>query len=150
MLELYDADILSDGSDLLVNTVNCVGVMGKGVALQFKKAFPENYRLYRAACDAGELRPGEIFVTVPGGFFGPREIANASTKDHWRDQTKLEWVVSCATKIRRHCEERGFSSVGMPPLGCTNGRMTWTTVGPILRDIFSGSDIRLSVFHQRA
>jgi hypothetical protein len=87
MIELTQGDILKANAEALVNTVNCVGVMGRGVALQFKKAYPENFKAYKAACDAKAVRPGKMFVFDLNQLYSPRLIINFPTKRHWRYRT---------------------------------------------------------------
>ncbi|RYF37826.1 MAG: Appr-1-p processing protein, partial [Cytophagaceae bacterium] len=89
MIEYQRGDILEARVDALVNTVNCVGVMGRGIALQFRKAFPENFRIYEAACARKEVRPGEMLVVSTGELTSPRFIINFPTKRHWRGKSSL-------------------------------------------------------------
>lgn len=90
MLEFKQGNLLEEDTEALVNAVNCVGVMGKGIALQFKQAFPENFRQYKKACDAKEVQPGQIFTVATGKLFNPKYIINFPTKRHWRDKSKIE------------------------------------------------------------
>src|SRR5438477_7033486 len=94
MITFTEGNLLDAKAEVLVNTVNTVGVMGKGIALMFKEHFPENYEAYNAACKAGEVRVGKMFVTAGVELDGPRWIINFPTKKHWRQPTKLEWVES--------------------------------------------------------
>jgi len=101
---LLDAEV-----EALVNTVNTVGVMGKGIALMFKEAFPENFKLYKQACDRGDIRIGHVFATERRDVMGgPRWIINFPTKQHWRSPSKLEWIEEGLADLRRlsirlHC-----------------------------------------------
>jgi O-acetyl-ADP-ribose deacetylase (regulator of RNase III) len=90
MIELKCGDILKDESEALVNTVNCVGVMGRGIALQFKKAYPENFKAYATACQGGEVQPGRMFVFEIGQLTAPRYVINFPTKRHWRGKSRIE------------------------------------------------------------
>ena len=90
MIEFKKGDIFAEDAEALVNTVNCVGVMGRGVALQFKKAFPENFDAYARACDRKEVRPGRMFVFETGELANPRYIINFPTKRHWRRKSRIE------------------------------------------------------------
>ena len=90
MITYKTGDILTEAADALVNTVNCVGVMGRGVALQFKRAFPENFKAYAAQCKRDEMRPGRVFVFETGAMVPPRYIINFPTKRHWRGKSRLE------------------------------------------------------------
>ena len=90
MLTLTHGDLLKAGTEAIVNTVNCVGVMGKGIALQFKQAFPANYEAYRKACEAKQVRLGEMFVFDTGSMINPRYIINFPTKGHWKAKSKID------------------------------------------------------------
>jgi O-acetyl-ADP-ribose deacetylase (regulator of RNase III) len=90
MIEPVHGDILKADAEALVNTVNCVGVMGRGIALQFRKAFPENYKVYRAVCDRNELRPGSMLVHDRRQLVNPRYIINFPTKRHWKTKSRIE------------------------------------------------------------
>ncbi|HEY0553592.1 MAG TPA: macro domain-containing protein [Thermoanaerobaculia bacterium] len=134
---LLDADV-----EALVNTVNTVGIMGKGIALMFKEAFPENFRLYAAACKQGEVQIGRMFVTerppLAGSSRGPRWIINFPTKRHWRDRTRLEWVEAGLADLARVLQENAIRSVALPPLGCGNGGLEWSTVRPVIEQALAG------------
>jgi O-acetyl-ADP-ribose deacetylase (regulator of RNase III) len=121
---LIDADV-----EALVNTVNEVGVMGKGIALMFKEEFPENARLYEAACKAGEVKVGRMFVTRnPAELVGPRWIINFPTKKHWRHPSRLAWIRDGMRDLIRVIEEHDIRSIALPPLGCGNGGLEWSQV----------------------
>ncbi len=124
---LLDADV-----DALVNTVNTVGVMGKGIALMFKERFPENYKTYAAACKRGEVETGRMFVTASVELSGPRWIINFPTKEHWRGQTQLAWIEEGLANLRRVIEEKQIRSIAIPPLGCGNGGLDWDVVKPLI------------------
>jgi O-acetyl-ADP-ribose deacetylase (regulator of RNase III) len=120
---LFDAQV-----DAVVNTVNTVGVMGKGIALMFKEKFPENYQAYAAACKRKEVQIGTMFVTRSRELSGPRWIINFPTKKHWRQPSKLEWIEEGLTDLRRVIAEKGIRSVAIPPLGSGNGGLEWSDV----------------------
>jgi O-acetyl-ADP-ribose deacetylase (regulator of RNase III) len=126
---LLDADV-----EAVVNTVNTVGVMGKGIALMFKEAFPKNFKAYEAACERGEVRIGRVFVTETGDMIGPKWIINFPTKKHWRQRTKMEWITEGLKDLRRVIEERKIRSIAVPPLGCGNGGLDWNDVQPAIED----------------
>lgn len=140
MIRFTKGNILEADVEALVNTVNTVGVMGKGVALMFKEAFPENFRLYAAACERGEVVVGSVFVTeVPNRLTGgPRWILNFPTKRHWRGKTRIEWVEDGLQDLRRVIEERGIRSVAIPPLGCGQGGLRWQDVRPLIEAELAG------------
>jgi O-acetyl-ADP-ribose deacetylase (regulator of RNase III) len=130
MIRRGTGNLLHSDADALVNTVNCVGVMGKGIALQFKKAWPEMFKAYKAAADAGEVRPGHIHVWPTGQLRGPRFILNFPTKRHWRSKSRLEDVDAGLDALARLVEELGIRSVAVPPLGAGNGGLDWQVVRP--------------------
>ncbi len=121
-------DILDADVEALVNTVNTVGVMGKGVALQFKRAYPENFREYKQACDRGELKPGDVFVWQRGSLDNPRYILNVATKKHWRSPSKIEYVGRGLRRLRTIVQELGIRSIALPPLGAGSGGLPWPEV----------------------
>ncbi len=129
-IEQRSGDLLSDDSEALVNTVNTVGVMGKGVALQFKKAFPDNYRAYQRACRHNEVRPGKMFVFETGQMVGPRLLINFPTKEHWRGRSRMEYIDAGLADLVRVLRRHGIRSVAIPPLGCGNGGLRWDEVRP--------------------
>lgn len=127
---LLDADV-----EAIVNAVNTHGVMGRGIALMFKERYPANYKAYAAACKAGEVRVGQMFVTNVdelGG--GPRWVINFPTKEHWRPPTKIEWVRDGLAALRELILEKGIRSVAVPPLGCGNGGLDWRAVRPLIEE----------------
>jgi len=107
--------------------------MGKGIALQFKQAFPRNYDAYRRACEAGEVHLGEMFVFDTGSMISPRWIINFPTKGHWKAKSRLEDIVSGLEDLKRVIIERGICSIAVPPLGCGNGGLEWRDVEPVIR-----------------
>src|SRR6266446_7454415 len=116
MIRFTKGDLLESGADAVVNTVNTVGVMGKGIALMFKEAFPANYREYVAACKRGEVITGRMFVTERPGILGaPRWIINFPTKQNWRGKTRIEWIESGLEDLRRVLSEKKICSVAVPP-----------------------------------
>ncbi|HTQ59622.1 MAG TPA: macro domain-containing protein [Candidatus Solibacter sp.] len=130
MIELKRGDILDAKADALVNTVNCVGVMGRGVALQFRKAFPRNFKFYEAACEREEVRPGKMLVFETGLLTEPRFIINFPTKRHWKGKSRIEDIDSGLRALVQEVKKRGIRSVAVPPLGCGLGGLNWKTVRP--------------------
>lgn len=126
---LLDADV-----EAVVNTVNTVGVMGKGIALLFKDAFPRNFKEYAAACKRGEVEVGRMFVTATGELIGPKWVINFPTKKHWRQRTKIEWITEGLGNLRKVLEEESIGSIAIPPLGCGNGGLDWRDVRPVIED----------------
>lgn len=130
MIRYMQGDILQAEAEALVNTVNCVGVMGQGIALQFKKAFPDNYKAYREACRRGEVRPGRMFVYKTTGLAQPRYIINFPTKRHWRGRSRLEDIEAGLAALVDEIRSRNIRSVALPPLGCGLGGLNWNQVRP--------------------
>ncbi|MCP5207051.1 MAG: macro domain-containing protein [Hahellaceae bacterium] len=128
MMNFTHGDILKADAEAIVNTVNCVGVMGRGIALQFKKAWPENFKVYKKACDAGEVRPGEMFVFDTGQLTNPRYIVNFPTKRHWRGASRMEDVESGLQALAKWITESGVQSIAIPPLGAGLGGLDWLAV----------------------
>lgn len=122
---LLDADV-----EALVNTVNTVGVMGKGIALMFKERFPNNMAAYAKACKAGKVQTGRMFVTEAGELMGPRWIVNFPTKQHWRAKSQLQWIIDGLADLRRFIEQNQVRSIAIPPLGAGNGGLDWASVKP--------------------
>jgi len=134
MMRFTKGNLLESRVDAVVNTVNTVGIMGKGIALMFKERFPENFKAYEAACKAGEVEVGKMFVTPGVELDGPRWIINFPTKKDWRHPTKLEWVRSGLAALKDVIREKHIKSVALPPLGCGNGGLDWEVVRPIIED----------------
>ena len=133
MIRYVEGDIVESQADALVNTVNCVGVMGRGIALQFKEAFPGNFKAYAAACKRGEVRPGRMFVYETGELTGPRYIINFPTKVHWRGKSRIEYIESGLEALVAEVRERDdIRSIAIPPLGTGLGGLAWTEVRPLI------------------
>lgn len=128
MIRYTTGNILEAQAEALVNTVNCVGIMGRGIALQFKDLFPENFKAYAAACARGAVEPGRMFVFDTGELTLPRYIINFPTKRHWRQPSRIEWVRTGLRDLVQVIRERGIRSVAIPPLGCGNGGLEWAEV----------------------
>jgi O-acetyl-ADP-ribose deacetylase (regulator of RNase III) len=147
MIEYVDGDLLQADADALVNTVNTVGVMGKGVALQFKQAAPSNYKAYRAACKRGEVVLGKMFVFDAGQLTRPRYIVNFPTKAHWKARSRLADVEAGLADLRRVVQDLGISSIAVPPLGCGNGGLDWRDVKPLIAEALGDVDgVRVLVY----
>lgn len=127
----------------IVNTVNCVGVMGKGIALEFKRRYPEMYDEYVDKCKAGEVKVGKpyIYNNADG-----TKILNFPTKDHWRSPSRLSYVIDGLDWVIDHYEEYGIKSVAFPPLGCGNGGLTWKIVGPVMYNKLCDLPIDIEIY----
>jgi O-acetyl-ADP-ribose deacetylase (regulator of RNase III) len=128
MIEFKHGDLLADDAEALVNTVNCVGVMGRGVALQFKNAFPANFDAYVAACRRGEVQPGRMFVFETGQLMNPRFIINFPTKRDWRGKSRLEDIEKGLVALVEEIRARDIRSIAIPPLGAGLGGLDWGQV----------------------
>ena len=128
MIEYKTGDLLAEEAEALVNSVNCVGVMGRGVALQFKEAFPGNYDAYVAHCKRNEMQPGHVFVYETGATVFPRYIINFPTKRHWRGKSRLEDIESGLASLTKEIRSYGISSIAIPPLGSGLGGLHWPEV----------------------
>jgi len=137
MLKFQQGNLLEAKAEALVNTVNCVGVMGKGIALQFKQAFPENFKQYKKACDADEVKPGQMFIVATGNLFNPRYIINFPTKRHWKGKSKLEDIQTGLGALVAEVQRLGIQSIAIPPLGCGNGGLDWAVVKPLIENAFT-------------
>ena len=138
MVRLAKGNLLRAETEALVNTVNCVGHMGKGVALQFKKAFPDNFAYYQKACRAGDVQPGRMLVFETGAMLGLKYIINFPTKQHWRGKSKYEYIESGLEALVAEVKRRGIHSIALPPLGCGLGRLDWDRVRPMIEEAFAG------------
>lgn len=116
MIDYRTGDILKDESEALDNTVNCVGVMGRGIALQFKDAFPENFKEYADACKRGDVKPGTMLVYETGKLTGPRYIINFPTKRHWRGKSRMQDIESGLKGLLEVLRAKQIRSVAIPPL----------------------------------
>jgi O-acetyl-ADP-ribose deacetylase (regulator of RNase III) len=136
MIYKAEGDLLGTYAEALVNTVNTVGVMGKGIALQFKQAFPDNYKAYEAACKRGEVEPGKMFV-FHRSTSNPRIIINFPTKKHWRGKSKIGDIESGLRALIAVVKKEHIRSIALPPLGCGNGGLNWGDVRPRIERAFS-------------
>ncbi len=130
MIKYVTGNLLEADVEALVNSVNTVGVMGKGVALQFRQAFPENYDAYRRACSLKQLEPGKMFVFRTGQLTNPRYIINFPTKRHWKGKSRMADIESGLPDLVRVVRELGIRSLALPPLGCGSGGLEWSEVRP--------------------
>ncbi|PTQ77407.1 O-acetyl-ADP-ribose deacetylase (regulator of RNase III) [Nitrosomonas oligotropha] len=121
-------DIFKEDADAIVNTVNCVGVMGRGIALQFKKRFPENFKVYEVACKQKEVVPGKMFIHKTGSLIGPKYVINFPTKRHWRGASRMEDIEAGLEDLAKVITEFNIKSIAIPPLGCGLGGLDWTEV----------------------
>ncbi len=136
MFEYKQGNILKDKSEAIINTVNCVGVMGRGIALQFKQIYPDNFKIYKKACDKGEIQIGKMFVFPLDSLFSPKYIINFPTKKHWKEKSKLEYINSGLTDLKNTIRKYNIKSIAIPPLGCGLGGLNWKEVKYLINNIF--------------
>lgn len=147
MIDYKHGDILTEDAEALVNTVNCVGIMGRGIALQFKNAFPENFKAYAAACQREDVQPGRMFVYETGQLTNPRYIINFPTKRHWRGKSRMEDIDSGLKALAQEIRDRNIRSIAIPPLGSGLGGLDWAQVRPRMEEALRGfDDLRIIIF----
>lgn len=146
MIEFVKGNILNSNSEVIINTVNTVGVMGKGIALQFKKAYPDNFTQYKNACENGELKIGKLNIFETGKI-SPKYIINFPTKYHWRNPSKLSYIEDGLDELVRIVKEKDFKSIAIPPLGSGNGKLEWCIVKSlILNKLSTLSNIDIKIY----
>lgn len=147
MIESATGNLLTSDVEALVNSVNCEGFMGKGLALQFKQAFPENFRAYQNACRRGEVQPGRMFVHETGRRVNPRWIVNFPTKRTWRGNSRMEDIETGLGDLVGLVRTKHISSIAIPPLGCGLGGLRWERVRPAIEKAFAPlEDVRVLLF----
>ena len=147
MIKFKTGDILTEDAEALVNTVNCVGFMGRGIALQFKKAYPENFKSYSAACNREEIQPGRMFVFDTGQLTNPHYIINFPTKRHWRGKSRMEDIDTGLVALAEEIRSYNIQSIAIPPLGSGLGGLDWFEVRPRIEKILKQfSDLTAIVY----
>lgn len=147
MIEPARGDILKAEAEALVNTVNCVGFMGRGIAAQFKRVFPDNFDRYRSACERGEVVPGRMLVVPTHELSGPRFIINFPTKRHWRAKSRIDDIDAGLRALVEDIRRLEIRSIAVPPLGCGLGGLDWSEVRPrIVRALEVLPDVRVLLF----
>ncbi len=136
MIEITKGSLLRADAEAIVNTVNCIGHMGKGIALQFKQAFPDNFKAYAKICRAQELHPGQMFVFRTGMLGNPKFVINFPTKRHWRGNALIEDIRAGLSALVEDVRQLGIESVAVPPLGCGLGGLDWSEVRPMIEEAF--------------
>lgn len=151
MIEFKTGDVLAEDAEALVNTVNCVGLMGRGIALQFKKVWPENFKAYAAACRRHEVQPGRMFVFETGRLTNPRFIINFPTKRHWRGRSRMEDIEAGLAALVEEIRRRGIHSIAVPPLGAGLGGLDWAQVRQRIERVLGDlQDAQVVVFEPTA
>lgn len=142
-------DLLKADADALVNAVNTVGVMGKGIALQFRETYPECFKSYKIACQTGELTAGKMHVFATGNVTNPRYIINFPTKRHWRDKSRLEDIKSGLKALTQTIKDHKINSIAIPPLGCGNGGLDWQEVRILVEAFAEISAVKILLYIQQ-
>ena len=140
MVRFETGDIFAEDAEALVNPVNCSGFMGRGIALRFKKAFPDNFAAYEGACKRGEVEPGRMFVFETNELTNPRWIVNFPTKRHWRARSRMEDVEKGLEALAGEMRERDIRSIAIPALACGLGGLAWDEVRPRIEAALAGFD----------
>ncbi|MDD4454626.1 MAG: macro domain-containing protein [Candidatus Methanomethylophilaceae archaeon] len=148
---IQGGDIFDSHADALVNPVNCKGVMGKGIALEFKKRFPEYFRIYRETCIQEKLRPGillYVHLDVQPPLFENQQpaVVMFPTKDDWRKRSQLNWIEDGLQFLKNHYKQWNIKSIALPQLGCGLGGLDWENVEPLIEKYFEGEDLEVEVY----
>lgn len=146
MIRFTKGNIFTSDTEAIVNPVNCVGVMGKGLALELKKRFPDNFEEYKKACEAKLLSPGKMLTYEASKDTSPRYVINFPTKDHWRQASKLVYVESGLISLRDEIKRLGIKSIALPALGCGLGGLDWELVKPAIEIILDDVECEVIVF----
>tara|TARA_R110002051_G_scaffold140454_6_gene213418 strand:+ start:44460 stop:45518 length:1059 start_codon:yes stop_codon:yes gene_type:complete len=150
MIEYKTGDILREDADAIINTVNCVGVMGRGIALQFKKAFPDNFKAYATACKNHQVEPGRMFVFETGQLTAPRYIVNFPTKRHWRGASRMEDIDAGLKALVETIQQYQITSIAVPPLGSGLGGLDWAEVKPRIESALKPlNDVHVIVYEPK-
>jgi O-acetyl-ADP-ribose deacetylase (regulator of RNase III) len=150
MTTFTTGDIFAADTEALVNTVNCVGVMGAGLALQFKRSFPANFKAYEDACRRREVRPGRMFVFETGALVNPKYIVNFPTKRHWRDKSRMQDIEAGLVALVDEIKRANIRSVAIPPLGCGLGGLDWMQVRARIEEALCGlPDLRAVIYNPK-
>jgi O-acetyl-ADP-ribose deacetylase (regulator of RNase III) len=137
MIEVTRGDLLNADAEALVNAANCVGVMGRGIAAQFKRAYPKNFSAYQQAYKRHDVQPGRMLIVETGQLANPRWVINFPTKRHWRDNSRIEDIDAGLVALVADVHRLGIKSVAVPPLGCGLGGLDWAAVRPRIEQVFA-------------
>lgn len=146
MIKFNKGNLLSSDAKALVNTVNTVGVMGKGIALQFKNRYPHNYTVYKEACKKGTFTVGQVLVVEDGDLMNRKLIVNFPTKAHWKGNSTYEYVRSGLKALREAIVSYNIDSIAIPPLGCGNGGLDWSIVKPMIVQELNDLDVDIRIY----
>ena len=150
MIHYTKGNILESPATALVNTVNLVGIMGKGIALQFKNQFPDNDKLYQKACKTGDIAIGKLFVTKQSTIFGDKIIINFPTKNDWRKPSEYSYIQAGLDDLIKVIEQYQITSIAIPPLGAGNGGLNWVRVRSMIEQALSNLNVDITVYEPNA
>ena len=143
MIHFVNGNIFESKATALVNAVNTVGVMGKGIALEFKNRYPENCKIYKTTCDNGELKTGTVLAVKESDG---KMIINFPTKAHWKDASKYEYIKDGLKAMKHKMEEQDLKSIAMPALGCGLGGLKWKIVKGLIENELSSTNADIYVY----
>ena len=146
MIIFKEGNLLQSQADVLVNTVNTVGVMGKGIALQFKIKFPQNFKVYVQAIEKGHVKVGQVLIVEVNASGPVKYIVNFPTKQHWRSPSQLSWIKSGLDDLKGKLSHLPVKSIALPPLGCGNGGLDWAIVKPLMIDSLKDLDMEVMIY----
>ena len=146
MITFTNGNMFACEADILVNTVNCIGKMGKGLAEEFKYRYPKMHKDYVKACDDNRVRIGVPHVWTSNDLFAPVTIINFPTKKHWANDSKYEYILEGLDWLRNYLLQHPDKSIAIPPLGCGNGNLDWNIVGGLIANVLSGLDNKITIF----
>ena len=142
MIRYLDGDIFTSPAQTIVNTVNTVGVMGKGIALEFKKRYPSMFESYKSACEKNRLKTGSLMLFYEADHW----VLNFPTKEHWRSPSRLEYIEQGLIKFTNIYVEYGITSIAFPKLGCGNGDLSWDDVKPLMEKYLKDLPIDIYIY----
>ena len=142
-MKILIGNLFDSSQKTLVNTINCVGIMGKGIALEFKNKYPQMFKEYVELCREGEVKPGKPYYY--SDLLGA-SVLNFPTKDDWRSPSKLSYIIEGLNWFRQNYANLGITSIAFPPLGCGNGGLTWNVVGPVMYSLLSDLPINIEIY----
>ncbi len=146
MITFLQGNLFDTNAQVITNTINCVGVMGKGVALEFKRRYPEMFNDYKKRCSTESIQPGELYLWEDESV----QILNFSTKKHWKGSSKLEYIETGLRYLAANYAELGIHSIAMPPLGCGNGGLDWNIVKQMMIDLLGQiTDLEVYVYQPK-
>lgn len=151
IFRVANGDIFKAPCEALVNPVNCVGISGKGLAKEFKKRFPDAFIEYARACKAGDIKIGAVFATpankpAPSEKLKPPFVVHFPTKQHWRDDSFKAYITEGLVALRLHIMEARYRTIAIPALGCGNGGLEWSWVGPTIEDALQNVDAEVYLY----